>query len=357
MVLLQAASGSPGLPFVNEHMIELTNYLGEFVGTHISMFQSTALALGAIFVLIVAAGMAYKMMTLDGKLDILQLLRPLLIAVVLSNWPKVVPIVTAPGETIEKAFQSIYTGELATVANLRDQRMEAANSVGEKLREKQAAAREAERAMNESEGVLDKIWNVAADAFETVKATAKGWLVVSETYILNVIEKIIIWIAELFWQVSIYFIFLLKAIYMAVLSIFGPISIACSVLPAWKDQWSKWLGKIVSVSLYGAMAYLVMIFSLQLTKYGLLTDIDTLNQIAADEAGIIDYMGSNFGTTILTVACLFCGGIAMKSVPEIASWVIPSEIIHSAGGFYQGTAGTVTGHAAKRVEYLMKNKR
>jgi hypothetical protein len=342
MILLQA-QGSPGIPIFNEHMIELTNYLGKFVAKNLTMFQSTALALGSIFVLIVAAGMAYKMMTLNGKLDILQLLRPLLIALVLSNWPKFVPIVTAPGEAIETEFSRIYTGELQTVIDLREQRMAAANSVGEKLREKQAAAREAERAMNESEGALDKIWNIAENAFEMMTATLKGWLAVAETYFLNLIEKIIVWAAELIWQISVYFIFLLKAIYLAALSIFGPISIACSVLPTWKDAWSTWLGRTISVSFYGAMAYLVMIFSLQLVKYGLSTDISVLNQIAANEAGIIDYMASNFGTTMQTVIGLLCGAVAMKSVPEIASWIVPSSIAQSAQSFYQGTAGRING--------------
>lgn len=342
MLLLQIQE-SPGIPLFNEHMIQITEYLNQFVGKNMTMFQSTALALGAIFVLIVAAGMAYKMMTLTGKLDILQLMRPLLIALILSNWPKFVPIVTAPGMAIEGVFNQLYVNELNEVIRLREARMTAAYSVGEKLREKQAAAREAKRAMNGSEGALDKIWNIAENAFDMMTATLKGWLAVAETYFLNLVEKIIVWAAELVWQISVYFIFLLKAIYLAVLTIFGPISIACSVLPTWKDAWATWLGRIISVSLYGAMAYLVMIFSLQLVKYGLSTDISVLNQIAADEAGIIDYMASNFGTTIQTVVGLFCGAIAMKSVPEIASWVIPSNTIMAASGFIQGTAGSITG--------------
>ena len=134
---------------------------------------------------------------------------------------------------------------------------------------------------------------------------------------------------------------------MAAAVLFGPIYMVCSILPAWRDSWQQWVGRVVSISFYGAMAYLVMIFSMQLMKYGIEADTKAMTAVMNGTDGVGTSINSSFGTIISTTLTMFCAAQAMSSVPEIASWVIPSQAIHAAGGFMGGTTG---------VSHRMMNK-
>ncbi len=340
-----------GLDFINDHMIELANYLETFANSNMTVLISAASGLGAIFALIVAAIQAYKMMTLNGKFEILTIARPILFAFILSQWTGVVSIVCAPGNLIEDWFQQKFEQEKTRVVELREERQEAAWNVMKITREKTAAVKEQEKASEASE---DKnLWTQAIDyvtgGFEKMVEIATGGLAVIESYFSTLLENLFVWIGELFWQCHVYFIFLLKAIYTTVLVMFGPIYIVCSILPAWKDTWTQWVGKMVSVSLYGAMAYLVMILSMQLMKYGIQVDTAVLTKIDAGDAGLTNFFGSLMGTRIQTLIGMIVGAWALRTVPEIASWAIPSNLIQGANSFIQGTSAKMTGKVSKGI--------
>lgn len=44
------------------------------------------------------------------------------------------------------------------------------------------------------------------------------------------------------------------------LTIFGPIQWAFSLLPKWEGAWAKWLIRYLTVHFYGAMLYFVGLF-------------------------------------------------------------------------------------------------
>ena len=357
MILLE---GTLGLDFINEHMIELANYLDEFAKNNMGGFKTIAASLGAVFALIVAGMQAYKVMSLQqGRFDILAIARPILFAFILANWVHVVNIVTFPGKKLEIYFQDKYEVEKEMVVEKREERKKAAKEVTEKLREKRAAVKEAERAVSagEDKNFMSQAIDWVTDGFDKMGDIVTGWLVTAESYFAGWIESLFVWVGELFWQCSVYFIFLLKAIYMAVLVLFGPIYMMFSILPAWKDTWTQWVGRAVSVSLYGAMAYLVMIFSMQLMKYGIEADIKTLTFVASGDEGLGSYMASTFGTSIQTLVGLVCGAMAMKTVPEIATWAIPGTgLINSANSFMHGTASRIQGGATGIANKLGKKQ-
>lgn len=354
MILLD---GTLGLDFINEHMIELANYLDEFTKNNMGGFKTIAASLGAVFALIVAGIQAYKVMSLQqGRFDILAIARPVLFAFILANWGVVVNCVTFPGKQLENYFREKYEVEKTLVVEKREERKKAAKEVTEKLREKKAAVEAAERAASagEDKNFMSQAVDWVTDGFDKMGDIITGWLATAQSYFANWIESLFMWIGELFWQCSVYFIFLLKAIYMAVLILFGPVYMMFSILPAWKDTWAQWVGRAISVSLYGAMAYLVMIFSMQLMKYGIMADTDILNEIASGDEGLGSYMASSFGTSIQTLIGLICGTMAMKTVPEIATWAVPSQPIQASGQFLAGTASRIQSSATGAVSKLGK---
>ena len=338
-----------GFDFINDHMIELANYLETFSRSNMKVLVGAGSALGAIFALVVAAIQAYKMMTMNGKFEILTIARPILFAFILSQWTGVVSIVCTPGKLMENWFREKCEVEKVKIIQLREERKKAAAELTDKLREKAAASMEAKNSSQGPQKDKDYLMELAEHAFENVINTVTGWIVAAEAFFANILQSIIQWIGELVWQIHVYFIFLLKAIYTTVLVMFGPIYIACSILPAWKDTWTQWVGKMVSVSLYGAMAYLVMILAFQLMKYGIQVDTSALTKIANGESGLWNYIVSSLGTTVQTFISMIVGAWALRTVPEIASWAIPSNAIQSANHFIQGTSGNATGKVSKGI--------
>lgn len=51
-----------------------------------------------------------------------------------------------------------------------------------------------------------------------------------------------------------------QQILLGMLTIFGPIQWAFSLLPKWEGAWAKWLIRYLTVHFYGAMLYFVGLF-------------------------------------------------------------------------------------------------
>ena len=353
--MLAILEATLGLDFINTHMIHLSNYMGKFTTENLSTFTNIARALGAIFAMIAIAMHLYKVMSRGEAIDILAIMRPFAFALILSVWPGFCNMLTYPGQLLEGHFASVFEIEKNKVYEKREQRNQAAWKYNDSLRERMAAAEQAKAAAGENsdESLLSAAWDYCADAGSWVLEQFKSWSFITQSYLNGWIESGFMWIGELFWQCGVYFIFLIKNIYLCVLTMFGPIFMMASILPAWQNKWGDWVGKMVHVSFYGVMAYIVMIFSLQLMIYTVGADTEALTK-ATTNLGYGEFTGNMFGTMTLTLTSLFAGFMALKMVPELATWVFPSGIIHSAGGFISGTAGSMPGASKKGAKSLYK---
>ena len=176
----------------------------------------------------------------------------------------------------------------------------------------------------------------------------KGRAVIAtaDTVIVTFFERIIVWIGETAFTVAIYIVFLIKALFITVLAMFGPIYMAASILPAWKDAWKQWVERIVTTSLYGAMAYLAMAFSLQLICYALEQDINALMAFAEDDGigTFFQFSSGLIGTTCMHAVTYFVGCFAMLAVPEMATLAFPGHTSMAASSFISGMGGKVAKH-------------
>ncbi len=333
--------------FLSEHVIKLNNKLKTVGISSADTLMGVAKALGAIFALIVAAQKAYKMMTLDGKFEVLEIMRPVLFALVIANSGYIVQAVTAPGEALEAHFQSVYKEKCVTVNNLREQRSSFAGAFRNMISEKTNAAEEVEKSFVENaiDGAVD-LWNKVTNIGTTVEsllfAKIFGW-----------VDEILVFIGEIFFQIAVYFIFFIRALFLTVLTLFGPIQLACSILPAWKDTWATWIGRLVSVSLYGAMAYLVMIYSLYLLQFAYEVDCAKIQAITTGAVGggittLWDYVTGLLSSSCMVFIAYLCGTLAMSTVPEMASWCIP-------GGSASMGASQFIGGMISRAERTAKS--
>lgn len=360
-VLLQAVQGNlvdlhieePGWDVLSEHILNLNTELGKVGITSADSLMGAGKALGAVFALVVAAGRAYKMMTLDGKFDILEISRPLLLAFAIANTGAIVRTVTYPGELLEQHFREEYNSRCGEISDLRKQRFDQATDLKNILGEKLMSAEETKETVAEDPNWYDGIIDAMGDLFEGVRNTWNSFIILITGTIFNGLESVLIFIGEMAFQVAVYLIFLIKAIMLAVLTLFGPIQLACSILPIWKDAWASWIGRLVSISMYGAMAYLVMSFTLVLLKFSYDADIIKLTTVLTTNDGLMAYLGSMLGTCATVIVTYFCGALAMSAVPEMASWCIPGGSAsmgasHFIGGM-QGKANQAVSKATGGV--------
>lgn len=333
---------------------EMENYIWSLDGGLWGTLQDAGLALGAVFSLVIVARIAYRAMIQEEGIDILALLRPVLVAFVLANWYWVTTCLHSLTEPIEDSMKYMYEYQANELGRLRDKRSAASLDIIGRLRTEAAKAEvmnrteESVEAQNTADTDIDDgdddVSNTLSEKFgdmyypDGMELAASG-LIITNSYDSQFWEWLIMWIGEITWEVSCYFIFLIKNIYLAVLVFFGPVTIACCILPVWKDEWATWVGRMISVSLYGAMAYLIMTIAMKLIEFGLVTDISTLEQAGREETvlySFIKYKSDLLGTLSLYLIALFTGSAALYMVPSVATWAIPSSVARSVNSFIGG---------------------
>lgn len=92
------------------------------------------------------------------------------------------------------------------------------------------------------------------------------------------------------WWATIY----CQQILLGMLTIFGPIQWAFSILPKWEGAWAKWLTRYLTVHFYGAMLYFVGFYVLLLFDIVLCIQIENLTAITASEQTMAAYLQNSF---------------------------------------------------------------
>jgi hypothetical protein len=327
-----------GLDFVNEHMIELANYLKTFWSNQGNSLVQTGMSIGALFSVFVAAIEIYKVMAAqEGHINVLAIMRPVAFAFAMSQWTVLVNVIYWPGEQVEAYLREKFEEQKVEIVDLRKKRVELSMNIRQAIMEKKAAADEAERQMNGDRSWLTTAWDFLTDAGSEIKGVLLSVLATLQSYWTNLVEECIQWLGELVWQLAICYIFLIRACYAAVLVMFGPLWMGASVLPAWKDAWSQWVSKMITVSMYGGIAYLVLAFSCQLIKYGIEYDNKILQQMVDDSTLIVAHFNSVGVSTIWNTIAMLTGALALFQVPEMASLCWPGGgMMHGAGQFISG---------------------
>jgi len=146
---------------------------------------------------------------------------------------------------------------------------------------------------------------------------------------------------------------MLQIIYSSILIILGPFAVAVSILPAFRDSFSTWIARFVSVNLYSGIAYLIMYLVGLMQEYALTSEISKYqelvgqNGLSANLEKMAWFAGNgilSFGTVIIV---FLIGAICMFTVPSISTWIISTSGISSATSTFGRSAGTVAAVARK----------
>lgn len=351
-----------------------------------------AAGLGAIFAVCLAGKMAYQSMTEGKPIDVLDLLKPIMIAFILANWYAVAGGIYSIFRPVENRFRSVYVWSNERVDSLRDRRLLLKEVVQGEIEEAEAEAIMSEirqrRGVEEKEEEEEEIQIVDGDA--TQQAMAESYTdahfgdilnsdvsgvpeedkqgnfsltdLLNQAKMFHWAEDAIMWIGEVIWAVCIYVVFLAKYLSLYVLVMFGPIFFACSILETWETAWSGWIGKYATVCLYGTMAYLALIFGLMIIEASTVADINIMEYAMLDDDRFVAYvkktgMLDGFAQLTMYVMAVVVTAVSIPLSFELAGNAFPGEGGKAAANFFNGMinyikekSGMVEQYAERKVK-------
>ncbi|MCX2476322.1 plasmid transfer protein [Pedobacter sp. MC2016-05] len=337
-----------------EGMMHFLKGMKETIWTHYDVFLADAQALCAILMLIYFAIICYGMISGDKKLEVMPLLRPFGLVMVILWWPAFTKVIAYPGALVENRTEQLFDGSQSHINDLRMQRAKLMVDVSDALFKLQAST---EIAKSEADTWYENAW-------ESVKSSVKEgfsqvWNPVVEMrnrlqvglqlLASSLLETMAIWIL----RISVYVIFIVQIIFSTILIILGPFSVAASILPAFRQSFTEWIARFVSVSLYSGIAYLVMYVASLFQQYALEAEILRYSELLSGEGESIEKLSwfaangvLSFGMVIIT---FIIGAITMFTVPSISTWIVSTSGVSSAASAMGSGATRISSMATSAV--------
>jgi len=322
--------------------------LKQAIWSNFSLFITDAQALAAIFMIIFFSIKSYEMMVGDKRLEIMPLLRPFGLVMIIIWWGAFTQVVAYPTDLVESQTSQMFDSEQSTVNTLRFQRAGLMIAMADSLISYQAQTQVAEK---ESDTWYGQAWDAVTSTIKQGISSVispllelKNRLEVGMQLLLTqMLELLGIWIL----RIATYIIFMIQIIYSSILVILGPFSVAVSILPAFRDSFSTWIARFISVNLYSGIAYLVMYLCALMQEYALQSEISKYqvlvgqNGTTANLAKLAWFAGNgilSFGTVIVV---FLIGAICMFTVPSMSTWIVSTSGISSAASTFGRSASNV----------------
>jgi hypothetical protein len=328
--------------------------LKDSIWTHFDLFITDAKALAAIFMIVYFAIKSYEMMVGDKRMEIMPLLRPFGLAMVILWWGVFVKVIAFPTDLVAVQTEQMFESEQNTVNDLRFTRSNLMLAVANSLYTFQAQAEVAEK---ESDTWYGQAWDAVtstvkqgiADVVAPLIELKNRLTVGMQLLFTQLLELLGIWIL----RIAVYIIFMIQIIYSSILIILGPFAVAVSILPAFRDSFSTWIARFISVNLYSGIAYLIMYLCGLMQQYALESEISKYQELVGQNGTAANlekmaWFASNgilsFGTVIIV---FLIGAICMFTVPSISTWIISTSGISSASSNFGRGAASVVGVARR----------
>lgn len=234
-----------------------------------------SMALAGLFAIIVAANMAYKMMVKREPLDVMKLFKPLIISIVLCWWYPPADTGIAGGNStwcaldflsyvpnaIGSYTHDLYQAEAAQVEDRMGQVQQLMYELGDQASDPISTIKAASNAVSSllTQSSVQDVTTADAAA-EDEKAIVKAEMTSTTAGLVMMADKFIMLIALITFRIGWWATIYCQQILLGMLTIFGPIQWAFSLLPRWEGAWAKWIIRYLTVHFYGAMLYFVGYF-------------------------------------------------------------------------------------------------
>ncbi len=312
------------------------------------------MALGALFALVMAAQMAYKMMVKGEPLDVLKLFRPLAISIVLCWWypPADTGMTSSSSSWSFLDFLSYipnsigsYTHDLyeAEATQIEDKFEEVQNLIYVRdtmytdIQAKADVARSGTQDPSVTEAGMEEGGVTETTNMET--DSARLWFISLASGCTVGMDKILMLLSLIIFRVGWWGTIYCQQILLGMLTIFGPIQWAFSLLPKWEGAWAKWCTRYLTVHFYGAMLYFTGFYVLLLFDIVLSIQVENLTAVTASEQTMAAYIQNTFFSAGYLMAASIVSLKCLNLVPDLAAWMIPEgDTAFSTRNFGEGVA-------------------
>lgn len=319
-----------------------------------------SMALGALFSIIVAGGMAYKMMIKSEPIDVFKIFKILGISIVMCFWypPSMTGIGGSSNACILDALayipncigsytHDLYEAEAIQVSEKYNELMpliQKRDSLAGKIR----GEVELSGQQFNNESLQDALVNTSGTVktVEGGKDVKKAEMKSTFAGLIIGLDKIVMFFALVIYRVGWWSTIFCQQILLGMLTIFGPIQWAFSVLPKWEGAWAKWIIRYLTVHFYGAMLYFVGFYVLLLFDIVLSVQVENLTAVTAGDGQMAAYIQNAFMTCGYLLAASVVALKCLNLVPDLAAWMIPEgDTAFSTRNFGEGVASSVKASA------------
>lgn len=312
------------------------------------------MALAALFSIVMAAGIAYKMMVKHEPLDVMKLFRPLAVSIIICWWYPPADTGMAGSRNnwcfldflsyipncIGSYTHDLYEAEASQISDRFEEVQQLIHVRDTMYTNLQAQADVAHTGTSDPNLIEATMEQTGVDEVTSMeKDAAKLWFTSLTAGVIVGIDKIIMLIALVVFRIGWWATIYCQQILLGMLTIFGPIQWAFSILPKWEGAWAKWLTRYLTVHFYGAMLYSVGFYVLLLFDIVLCIQIENLTAITASEQTMAAYLQNSFFSAGYLMAASIVALKCLNLVPDLAAWMIPEgDTAFSTRNFGEGVA-------------------
>lgn len=324
-----------------------------------------SMALAGLFAIIMCTNMAYKMMVKREPLDVMKLFKPLAVSIILCWWYPPADTGIAGGNStwcaldflsyvpnaIGSYTHDLYENEAAQVEDRMKDVQQLMYQLGEETSDPIStikAASNAVSALLTQSSVQDA--TDADAAAQDEKDIMKADMTSTSAGLVMMIDKVIMLIALITFRIGWWGTIYCQQILLGMLTIFGPIQWAFSLLPKWEGAWAKWIIRYLTVHFYGAMLYFVGFYVLLLFDIVINIQYNDLAAVTATDESVVNYLQNSFFSAGYLMAASVVALKCLNLVPDLAAWMIPEgETAFSTRSFGEGIATSMRNSAGKVI--------
>lgn len=324
-----------------------------------------SMALAGLFAIIMCANMTYKMMVKREPLDVMKLFKPLAVSIILCWWYPPADTGIAGGNStwcaldflsyvpnaIGSYTHDLYENEAAQVEDRMKDVQQLMFQLGEESSDPISTIKAASNAVSAllTQSSVQDATDADAAAQEE-KDIMKADMTSTSAGLVMMIDKVIMLIALITFRIGWWGTIYCQQILLGMLTIFGPIQWAFSLLPKWEGAWAKWIIRYLTVHFYGSMLYFVGFYVLLLFDIVINIQYNDLAAVTATDESVVNYLQNSFFSAGYLMAASVVALKCLNLVPDLAAWMIPEgETAFSTRSFGEGIATSMRNSAGKVI--------
>ena len=271
-----------GLPAIDDSLMRLLTAMETFPKSAIlGSAISFAKMLGLLLALCMGSYECWMMMLGRRGMDVMKLARIIGLSLCITYSSYICKSLKMPGKGLEEVTRQMAQSKNKEVAALELKVAQKQDDYLKRLRQVQDSIETAKQVQEIGEDAhwWDKLIYNMENLGSTINNYAQRAAVAAETKVSEWINDVIRFVGELIFQMSYYGMLVAQRIFMTILATFAPIMFALSIVPPWSNAWAQWMGKYLSLSLWGFVVYFCLYYIDFILMYKLMEDIkayDTL---------------------------------------------------------------------------------